>query len=115
MSEIVFSVKVFSIHPVYDPQGIEYVCVELGYRPPRMPIMVPSDVPKEVSDIIQASKDMVRVVVPPQLQSQMMNYASRLTLFLTIDEWEGLQQRYTVGDEFKVIIRPDGSLLMSKT
>ncbi|MFH0896638.1 MAG: arcadin 1 [Candidatus Bathyarchaeota archaeon] len=114
MSEIVFNVRVFAIHPVYDPQGMEYVCVELGYRPPRMPMMIPSDMPKEFSDIIQASKDMVRVVVPPQFQSQLTNYANRLTLFLTADEWESLQQRYTVGDEFKVTIRSDGNLLMAK-
>lgn len=114
LSEIVFTVKVFAVHPVSDPHGMEYICVELGYRPPRMPMMIPSDVPKEVSDIIQASKDMVRVVIPPQLQSQLTNYTNRLTLFLTSDEWESLQQRYTVGDEFKVIIRPDGSLLMTK-
>lgn len=114
LSEIVFTIKVFAIHPAYDAQGVEYVCVELGYRPPRMPTMVPSDMPKEVSDIIEASRDMVKVIVPPQLRSQLTNYANRLTLFLTPDEWESLQQRYTVGDEFRVIIRPDGSLLMTK-
>lgn len=114
MSEIVFTIKVFSIHPVIDQQGIEYVCVEFGYRPPRMPTMVPADMPKEVSDMMEATKDMVKVVFPPQLRSQLMSYANRLTLFLTSEEWEGLQQRYTVGDEFKVMIRPDGSLLMTK-
>ena len=115
MSEIIFMIKVFSIHPAYDQQGVEYVCVEFGYRPPRMPTMVPSDMPKEVSDMIEASKDMVKVIVPPQLRSQMTSYSNRLTLFLTADEWEGLQQRYTVGDEFKIIIRPEGSILMTKT
>lgn len=114
LSEIVFTVKVFAIHPIYDQQGIEYICVEFGYRPPRIPTMIPSDMPKEVSDIIEASKDMVKVIIPPQLQSQLRNYSNRLTIFLTSDEWDGLQQRYTVGDEFKVVIRPDGSLLMAK-
>ncbi len=113
-TEISFAIKVFAIHPVYDPQAIEYICVEFGYRPPKMPMMIPSDMPKEVSDIIEASKDMVKVIVPPQLRSQLTNYANRLTLFLTSDEWESLQQRYTVGDEFKITIRPDGSLLMTK-
>jgi len=115
LSEIVFIIKVFSIHPAYDQQGMEYICVEFGYKPPKMPTMVPADMPKEFSDMIEASKDMVKVIIPPQLRSQMMSYANRLTLFLTSDEWEGLQQRYTVGDEFKIIIRPDGSLLMTKT
>lgn len=113
MSEIIFMVKVFSIRPIYDQQGVEYICVELGYKPPKMPIMVPSNVPKEVSDIIAASKDMVRVIVPPQLRTQMMNYSNRLSIFLTTEEWEKLMQKYTVGDEFKVMMRPDGSLLMS--
>ena len=113
MVEIIFTVKVFAIHPAYDQQGMEYICVEFGYRPPRIPTMIPSDMPKEVSDIIEASKDMVKVIVP-QFRSQLMSYANRLTLFLTSEEWEGLQQRYTVGDEFKVMIRPDGSLLMTK-
>lgn len=114
MSEIVFTIKVFSIHPIYDQQGLEYICVEFGYKPPRMPTMIPSDMPKEVSDIIEASKDMVKVMVPPQLRAQLLSYSNRITLFLTSDEWEALQQRYTVGDEFKIIMRPDGSLLMTK-
>jgi len=114
MSEIIFMVKVFSVRPIYDQQGAEYISVELGYKPPKMPMMVPSDIPKEVSDIITASKDMVRVIVPPQLRTQMMNYSSRLNIFLTPEEWEKLMQKYTVGDEFKVMMRPDGSLLMSK-
>jgi len=114
MSEIVFIIKVFSIHPVYDNQGIEYICVEFGYRPPKMPTMVPSGMPREVSDMIEASKDMVKVIVPPQLRFQLMNYTNRLTLFLTSDEWDTLQDRYTVGDEFRVIMKLDGSLLMTK-
>ncbi|UCH37321.1 MAG: arcadin 1 [Candidatus Bathyarchaeota archaeon] len=114
MNDVLFTVKVFSIHPVFDHQGAEYISVEFGYKPPKIPTMVPADVPKEVSDIIDASRDMVKVMVPPQLRSQMMNYANRLTVFLTPDEWNSLEQRYTVGDEFKIIIRPDGSLLMTK-
>ena len=70
--------------------------------------------PKEVSDMIEASRNMVKVVVPPQLRSQLRNYSNRLTLFLTNDEWDNLEQKYTVGDEFKIILRLDGSLLMTK-
>ncbi|MHA2405123.1 MAG: hypothetical protein ACXACH_00050 [Candidatus Hermodarchaeia archaeon] len=114
MNDVLFTASVFSIHPIFDHQGVEYISVEFGYKPPKIPTMVPSNVPKEVSDIIDASRDMVKVIVPPQLRSQMMNYANRLTVFLTPDEWNNLEQRYTVGDEFKVIIRPDGSLLMTK-
>ena len=114
MREIVFSLKVFSIRPAFDQQGMEYVCVEFGYKPPKIPTMVPVTTSKEVADMIEASKSMVNVIVPPQLRSQLMNYANRLTIFLTPKEWNNLQQRYTVGDEFKVILRTDGSLLMTK-
>ena len=79
-----------------------------------MPTMVPLDMSKEVSDMIEASKSMVKVLVPPQLGSQLTSYVNRLTIFLTNDEWDNLQQRYTVGDEFKVMMRTDGSLLMTK-
>ena len=114
LEEIVFSIKVFSIHPAYDQQGTEYVCVEFGYKPPRMPTMVPLDMSKEVSDMIEASKSMMKVLVPLQLGSQLTNYVNRLTIFLTNDEWDNLQQRYTVGDEFKAIMRTDGSLILTK-
>ena len=114
LSEIVFSIKVFSIHPAFDQQGTEYICVEFGHKPPKIPTMVPINTSKEVSDMIEASKSMINVIVPPQLRLQLMNYANRLTIFLTTDEWDNLQQRYTVGDEFKVIMRTDESLLMTK-
>ena len=114
LSALTFSIKVFSIHPTYDQQGTEYVCVEFGYRPPRIPTMVPINTSKEVSDMMEASKSMVNIILPPQLRSQLTNYINRLTIFLTSDEWDNLQQRYTVGDEFKVILRTDGSLLMTK-
>jgi hypothetical protein len=114
LNDVLFTVKVFSIHPVFDHQGMEYISVEFGYKPPKIPIMVPSNIPKEVTDMIDASRDMVKVIVPPQLRSQMMNYANRLTVYLTPQEWDSLEQRYTVGDEFKIIIRTDGSLLMTK-
>lgn len=114
LSEIVFSIKVFSIHPASDQQGTEYICVEFGVKPPKIPTMVPITSSREVSDMIEASKSMVNIMVPPQLRSQLTRYVSRLTLYLTSDEWNDLQQRYTVGDEFKIILRKDGSLLMTK-
>ena len=114
LNEIVFSIKVFSVHPAYDQQGTEYVCVEFGNKPPRMPTMVPADMPREVSDMLEASKSMVNVIVPPQLRSQLTGYANRLTIFLTTDEWDNLQQKYTIGDEFKVIMGTDGNLLVTK-
>ena len=114
MSDIAFTIRVFAIHPISDPQGTEYICVEFGYKSLKMPVMVPANVSKDISDLILASKDMVRVIIPPQLRSQLTGYTNRFTLFLSFDEWESLEQRYTVGDEFKVAIRPDGSLLMTK-
>jgi len=115
MAEVSFTAKVVALHTTYDNQGIEYVTIEFAYRPPKMPMIVPTDVPKEVTDMIEASKDMVRVIVPPQFQAQLRNYANRLILCLTTEEFESLQQRYTVGDELKVTIKPDGNLTAVRT
>ena len=110
MSEIDFTARVTALHTTYDNAGNEYVTIEFAYKPPRMPTMVPSDMPKEISDMLEASKDVVRVMVPPQLQAQLRNYANRLILYLTTDEFDRLQQKYTIGDEIRLTIKPDGSI-----
>ncbi len=110
MSEVTFTARVVALHTTFDNHGNEYVTIEFAYRPPRMPTVVPSDMPKEISDMLEASKDVVRVMVPPQFQAHLRNYANRLVLYLTVDEFESLQQKYTVGDEMKFVIKPDGSL-----
>jgi len=110
LGEIKFTMKVISLHPTYDGQGNEYIAVEFGYRPPKMPTMVPSSVPREVSDAIQTSREMVRVIVPPELQSHLHRYSNRLIVFLSTSEWEQLQNKYTIGDEFEATIRADGSI-----
>ncbi|MEM2921898.1 MAG: hypothetical protein QXF26_06235, partial [Candidatus Bathyarchaeia archaeon] len=69
MSEVSFIAKVVALHTTFDTQGNEYVMIEFAYRPPRMPTVIPSDVPKEISDVLEASKDMMRIMVPPQLQA----------------------------------------------
>jgi hypothetical protein len=76
--------------------------------------MVSSSTPKEISDVIQASRDVVRVMVPPQLQSQISKYAKRLMLFLTLSEWGNLEHKYTVGDMFNVIIESNGNVELKK-
>jgi hypothetical protein len=115
LSDLFFIVKVTAINPHYDSQGNEYVRIELGYRPPKMPTMVPTSVPKEVSEAFEASRNMVQVMVPPQVRAQMRKYTNRVTLYLTTNEWENLQLKYTVGDEFKVILKIDGSIDLVKT
>lgn len=114
MSEIAFTAKVTSMQPAYDAQGHEYVRVELSYRPPTMPTMIPTDVPSEISDAIRASRDMVKVIVPPQMQAQMRRYSHRLVLFLTMDEWDKVQQKYTLGDEFEVRVKLDGNITVTR-
>lgn len=114
MGEISFTVKVIAINPNYDYQGNEYIRIEFGYRPPKIPTMVPTSVPREVSEMIEAGRDMVKVMVPPQMQAHMRRYANRLTLYLTTEEWEGLQQKYTVGCEFEVSLQADGSIDVDK-
>ncbi|MDQ1281199.1 MAG: Arcadin 1 protein [Thermoproteota archaeon] len=114
MSEITFTIRVTAIHPSYDNQGNEYISVEFGYRPPTMPTMIPTNVSREVSDMIEASRGVVKVMVPPQIQAQWKVLANRLILFLTPEEWENLQQKYTVSDEFTVALRPDGNITIKK-
>ena len=114
LGEIFFAVKVTAINPHYDYQGNEYVRIEFGYRPPKIPTMVPTSVPKEVSEALEASRNMVQVMIPPQVRAQMRKYTNRLTLYLTSNEWETLQQKYTVGDEFKVTLKTDGNIGLTK-
>jgi len=110
LGEVKFTMKVISLRPTYDGQGNEYISVEFGYRPPKMPTMVPSSVPREFSEAIQTSREMVRVIVPPELQSHMYRYSNRLIIFLSTSEWEQLQYKYTIGDEFEATIKADGSI-----
>ena len=114
MSESFFTVKVTAINPHYDYQGNEYVRIEFGYRPPKIPRIIPTSVPKEVSEALEASRSMIQVMIPPQVRAKMRTYTNRLTLYLTTNEWENLQQKYTVGDEFKVILKVDGSISFQK-
>ena len=112
MSEIVFTAKVTALHITYDNQGNEYVTIDFAYRPPRMPTMLPTDVPKEVSDMLKATKEMMSTMVPAQ--SYLRDYANRLVLFLTTDEFEKLEQKYTIGDELQVAVKSDGSIVASR-
>ena len=115
LNEISFIVKVTAINPNYDYQGNEYIRIEFSYRPPKIPTMVPASVPKEVSEMIEASKNMVQIMVPAQMRAQTRRYANRLILSLTTDEWESLQQKYTVGDEFEIKMKADGNIDVRKT
>ena len=108
MSEIVFTAKVTALHVTYDTHGNEYVTIDFAYKPPRIPTMVPTDMPKDVSDMIKATRDMMTTMVPQQ--TYLRDYANRLILFLTTDEFERLEQKYTVGDELKITVAPDGSM-----
>jgi len=114
MSAARFIVKVIAVHPFYDNQGNEYICVEYGFKPPQIPTIVPSGLPTDVSEIVKASKEMMRVIVPPQVQAQMHKYANRLILYLTLSEWDKLQEKYTAGDEFEVIVGLNGELALQK-
>ncbi len=113
MSEINFIAKVTALHVTYDYQGNEYVTINFAYKPLKMPTMMPTDIPKEVSDMIKATKDMMTTMVPQQ--TYLRDYANRLVLFLTTDEFERLEQKYTVGDELRVIVSPDGNITATRS
>lgn len=106
---ISFVVKVTALHPHFDGQGIEYVCVEFSWKPPSVPNMMPVGVPEEISDIVGGMKQMI--VRMPGMQQQMQK-SPRLVLFLTVEEWMDLLKKYTVGDEFTISLDDSGRLVM---
>ncbi len=112
MSEIIFMAKVTALHVTYDNQGNEYVTIDFAYKPLKMPTMMPTDIPKDVSDMIKATRDMMTTMVPQQ--TYLRDYANRLVLFLTTDEFERLEQKYTVGDELRIMVSPDGSITATR-
>ena len=114
LREIFFPVKVISINPHYDHQGNAYVRIEFGYNPPKMPRMVPASVPEEVSEALEVSRNVMQVMIPPHMRAHMSQPTTRLTLYLTTNEWENLQQKHTFGDEFKVLLKTDGSIGLTK-
>jgi len=114
LSNIKFTMKVVAIRPSFDSQGHEYISVEFGYRPPKMPTMVPSNVPREVSEAIQTGREMVKVIVPPELQSHLRRYTNRLILYLSTTEWDQLEHKYTVGDEFEVEVQQNGNIRINR-
>ena len=112
MSEIVFTAKVTALHVTYDTHGNEYVTIDFAYRPPKIPTMMSTDIPKDVSDMIKATREMMTTMVPQQ--TYLRDYANRLVLFLTTDEFEKLEQKYTIGDELQVAVKSDGSIVASR-
>jgi len=63
--------------------------------------------------MLKATKDMMTSMVP--MQTYLRDYANRLVLFLTTDEFDRLQQKYTIGDELRVTVKADGSITANRT
>jgi len=105
MGEVTFHCKATSIHPASDPYGNEYVCVEFtieAQRPPSV-VQIPANLPQEISAVVPIISQI------PKMLPQAKAYAHRLTIYLTVQEWERLQRRYHFGDEAEVKISSDGS------
>lgn len=113
MNEIIFMAKVTALHMTYDNQRNEYVTINFAYKPFKMPTMTSTDIPKDVSDMIKATKDMMTTMVPQQTHHR--DYANRLVLFLTTDEFDRLEHKYTVGDELKIMVSPDGNITATRS
>lgn len=114
MANISFTVGVIAINPKYDSQGNEYICVEFGNRPLKVPAMFPTNISEEMSEMIEASKGVVKILAP-HVQSYMRRYANRLTIYLTSDEWERLSHKYTIGDTFQVTVNMEGNITLTST
>lgn len=107
---IILKIRVVAINQNLDEFGIEYICIEFGCKPLKIPVMIPPDIPKEMENI---AKMAVRMMPPPQTGTR-RTHSGRMFLRLTVNEWEDLEQRYTVGDEFTITVLPNGELVMKR-
>ncbi|MEM3670385.1 MAG: arcadin 1 [Thermoprotei archaeon] len=102
-----FECKVTSIHPAFDANGNEFVCVEFAYESAQPPsvLTLPKDAPPEASAFIPLLQSL-----PKTLFRTQKSYSNRLVVYLTPDEWEKLPTPYRVGDSYTVSIGQSGEL-----
>lgn len=109
LNTITIICKVISIHPFFDSNRNEYVCIEFGIEMPKPPTVVsmPSNIPKEVSSVIPILTQIPKIFGQTKTYDK---YSNRLILFLTKSEWESLSRKYQYGDEVELRIEKDGTI-----
>ena len=107
-----FECKVTSIHPAFDPNGNEYVCVEFAYESAQQPMVftLPPEAPPEAQAFLPLLQSIPKAFLRPP-----KTYSNRLVIYLTPEEWERLPTPYKVGDVFSVSIDQGGSITVTQT
>lgn len=107
-----FDCKVTSIHPAFDQNGNEYVCVEFSYESTQQPVVftLPQDAPPEMQALLPILQSIPRTLLRPP-----KTYSNRLVIYLTPEEWERLPSPYKVGDVFTITIDQSGTITVKQT
>ncbi|PSN97275.1 hypothetical protein B9Q11_04510 [Candidatus Marsarchaeota G2 archaeon ECH_B_SAG-F08] len=108
---IKFECKVTAIHPAFDANGNEYVCVEFSYESTQQPavLTLPPEAPPEAKAFLPLLQSIPKAFLRP-----VKTYSNRLTIYLTPEEWDNLPTPYRVGDTFTVTIEQNGEILVKQ-
>lgn len=106
-----FDCKVTSIHPAFDANGNEYICVEFAYESAQQPTVftMPPDAPAEAQAFLPLLQSIPKTLLRPP-----KTYSNRLVIYITPEEWEKLPTTYRVGDVFNVSIEQNGELTLKQ-
>ena len=109
MSETMIGCKVTAVHPTFDAMGGELICVEFSVEARQANVIaMPSDTSPEVMAVMPLLKQL------PKMLPQARAYNNRLVLYLTTQEWEKLNKKYSYGDEFEIRIANDGTITVKR-
>lgn len=102
-----FDCKVTAIHPAFDQNGNEYVCVEFAHEAAQQPLVftLPPDAPPEAQAFLPLLQSIPRALLRPP-----KTYSNRLVIYFTTEEWERLPTPYKVGDVFTVTVDSSGTI-----
>jgi len=106
VGEVTIGCRVNAIRPVNDPYGNEFVCIEFATeaeRPPSL-IQLPKDAPQELSMVMPI------ITQIPKMFPQVKAYTNRLTLLLTVSEWERLKRKFQFGEEVEIKVDDNGEI-----
>ncbi len=93
-----------------DPTG-DYVCVTFSTKVKQQSSPVSFEgLPEGFADIGSQIVQIVQTAMPPVARAQ-MNLAPRVAIWFTVDEWEALDRKYTIGDYVTFRVDPRGRIM----
>ncbi len=95
-----FECKVLSVHPASSYKGDRLVCVEFGIEDP---LITGQPASQEFHNHNHSHPMQQRVPL-----------SNRIVLFLTLKEWHGLKQKYSVEEKFACEIDEKGGIKLLK-